>query len=87
MFFLCWENKNNDTDHLQNISEVYNTQYISSHMKNNWRYLMKTLKLRLQEKREDLIDCLSIGPASEIPKLIHYRVVVLHTPDSGLTDL
>ena len=30
---------------------------------------------------------LSVGPASVIPKLIHYRVVLFHTPDSGLTDI
>ena len=30
---------------------------------------------------------LYVGPASVIPKLIHYRVVLFHTPDSGLTDL
>ena len=31
--------------------------------------------------------CLSVGPASKIPKLIHFRVVLLHTPNSGLIDL
>ena len=31
--------------------------------------------------------CLSVGPASETPKLIHYRVVLFHTPDIGLNDL
>ena len=30
--------------------------------------------------------CLSVGLATGIPKLIHYRVVLFHTPDSGLTD-
>ena len=30
---------------------------------------------------------LSVGPASKIPKLIHYRVVLFHTPNSGLIDL
>ena len=30
---------------------------------------------------------LSVGPASETPKLIHYRVVLFHTPDIGLIDL
>ena len=30
---------------------------------------------------------MSVVPASEIPKLIHYRVVLFHTPDSGLTYL
>ena len=31
--------------------------------------------------------CLSVGPATETPKLIHYRVVLFHTPDIGLIDL
>ena len=31
--------------------------------------------------------CLSVGPASNTPKLIHYRVVLFHTPDIGLNDL
>ena len=31
--------------------------------------------------------CLSVGPASETPKLIQYRVVLFHTPDIGLIDL
>ena len=31
--------------------------------------------------------CLSIGPASETPKLIHYGVVLFHTPDIGLIYL
>ena len=30
---------------------------------------------------------MSVGLASVTPKLINYRVVLLHTPDSGLTDL
>ena len=30
---------------------------------------------------------MSVGPASETPKLIHYRVVLFHTPDIGLIDL
>ena len=30
---------------------------------------------------------LSVGLASVIPQLIHYRAVLFHTPDSGLTDL
>ena len=31
--------------------------------------------------------CLSVGPAYETPKLIHYRVVLFHTPYIGLTDV
>ena len=31
--------------------------------------------------------CLSVGPASETPKLLQYRVVLFHTPDNGLIDL
>ena len=31
--------------------------------------------------------CLSVGPASETPKIIHYRVVLFHTPDICLIDL
>ena len=34
-----------------------------------------------------LMSCLSVGPASKIPNLIHYRVVLFHTPNSGLIDL
>ena len=30
---------------------------------------------------------LSVGPAYKIPKLIHFRVVLFHTPNSGLIDL
>ena len=29
---------------------------------------------------------LFVGLVSGIPKLIHYRVVLFHNPDSGLTD-
>ena len=39
------------------------------------------------DARNCLSICLSVGPASETPKLIHYRAVLFHTPDSGLTDL
>ena len=31
--------------------------------------------------------CLSVGQASDTPKLIHYRVVLFHTQDIGLIDL
>ena len=31
--------------------------------------------------------CLSVGLASETPKLIHYRLVLFHTPDIVLIDL
>ena len=30
--------------------------------------------------------CLSVGMVTGIPSLIHYRVVLFHTPDSSLTD-
>ena len=30
---------------------------------------------------------LSVGPASKIPNLIHYRMVLFHTLNSGLIDL
>ena len=30
---------------------------------------------------------LSVGPASETPRLIQYRVVLFHTSDIGLNDL
>ena len=30
--------------------------------------------------------CLSVGMVTGIPNLIHYRVVLFHTPDSSLTD-
>ena len=35
----------------------------------------------------DYVVCLSVGTASKIPKLIHYRVVLFHTPNSGMIDL
>ena len=31
--------------------------------------------------------CLSVGPASKIPKIIHYMVLLFHTPNGGLIDL
>ena len=31
--------------------------------------------------------CLSVGPASETPNHINYRVVLFHTPDIGLINL
>ena len=48
-------------------------------------------KSRSTGKRPPVYDqpsvCLSVGLVTGIPKLIHYRVVLFHTPDSGLTDL
>ena len=31
--------------------------------------------------------CLYVGPVSKIPNLIHYRVVLFHSLNSGLVDL
>ena len=53
-------------------------------------HIFVTYKNPVMPHRQNIIKtetCLSVGLASEIPKLIHYRVVLFHTPDSGLTDL
>ena len=48
-------------------------------------FFFKLKSLALDERGKYI--CLSVGTASETPKLIHYRVVLFHTPDIGLNDL
>ena len=52
-------------------------------------YKQRELLYRTKNYSHDicLSVCLSVGPDSKIPKLIHYRVVLLHSPNSGLADL
>ena len=46
-----------------------------------------SLLLERVNKDNTRLVCLYVGPASETPKFIHYRLVLYHTPDIGLIDL